>query len=162
MPAERDDAQTQPLPVVTQPRARRTPLKPVAGYGILACLLGGALLYVEYTPDASNAPRLVRGAVWAASAGFLFLGVAAFGCAVAIALVDAVLHAAREGQRTCRERRDALQASGSAALAQQRAEHWSLAEQAAGMQRPGRDATVLDLAGSRRRGGPHTRRGAAS
>lgn len=159
---ERDEAQTQPLPVVRQTRTRRTPLRPLAGSGAAACVLGAALLAAEYTPDASAAPRLVRGAVWAASAGFLFLGVAAFGCAVAIALVDAVLHAAREGQRTCRERRDALQASGSAALAQQRAEHWSLAEQAAGMQRPGRDATVLDLAGSRRRGGPHTRRGAAS
>lgn len=161
MPAERDDAQTQPLPVVTQPRARRTPLKPVAGYGILACLLGAAALAFEYTPDASNAPRLVRGAVWAASAGFLFLGLAAFGCAVAIALVDAVLHAAREGQRTCRERRRALQDSSSATLTLQRAEHWSLAEQAAGVQRQSGDATVLDMAGSRRRGS-RTQRGAAS
>lgn len=161
MPAERDEAQTQPLPVVGQTRARRTPLKPVTRYGIMACLLGGALLAAEYTPQASDAPRLVRGAVWAVCAGFLFLGLAAFACAVAIVLAEAVMHAAREGQRTCRERRRALLDSSGAVLSQQRAEHWSLAEQAAGMQRTPRDATILDMNGSRRRGS-RTQRGAAS
>lgn len=156
---ERDDAQTQPLPVVTHAPARRTPLRSLAGCGVAACLLGALLLAAEYTPAAAAAPRLVRGAVWALAAGFLFLGLVALAWTTVLVLVDAVTHTAREHQRTGRERRRALFASRGADLTRQRAEYWSAAEQAAGVQRTPRDATILDMASSRRWGAPGTRRG---
>ena len=158
---ERDDAPTQPLPpVATRTPTRRTPLRPLAGSGAAASLFGAVLLAAEYAPAANAAPRLVRGAVWALAAGFLFLGLGALAWTVILILVNAVTHTARECQRAGRERRRALFTSGGADLARQRAEYWSVAERAAGVQRPPRDATILDMASSRRWGGPGARRGA--
>lgn len=161
MPAERDDAQTQPLPaVVERRRTRCAHLRALARYGTTAFTLGAAFLGAEYAPLAARAPRIARGIVWALCCGSLALGLIALTCCTVIAMVTAVMAAVRTTERAASEQRRALYSSSAPQLKLYRDRALNLAALAANIHdsRPAageQEQPGLHVVGSQRRVGRH-------
>lgn len=157
MPAERDQAQTQPLPVAVEPRrARCAYLRPLARYGTTAFTLGVAGFVAEYAPLAARAPRIARGIVWALCCGSLALGLIALTCCTVIAMITAVMTAVRTTERATGEQRRALYSSSAPQLKLYRDRTLNLAALAANIHdsRPpagGQEQPGLHVVGSQRR-----------
>jgi len=145
MPDRVHATQTQPLPGA--PREPRNLLKRLALVAAAGWVSGGALAAAQYTAEACQAPRLVRGAAWSASCLCLFVGAACLAAMSAMAAAAVAVHCARAADA----RRRILYSGVDSELAAERRHLVSLAAQAAALNDQAgapQQARVLHLAGT--------------